>query len=341
MTTAHQIAAAILRELSYPNSTWHREFPTATRLAALFRADIGTVGRGLALLGEQHLLVQRSTRTPSGHISRVLRWQPPVADARYSATELALKLSHAILNGGLRELPRAPALAALYRTDLDTVKEAMTMLCTRSLVTAVPNPTPDSLVGWSVTHNSGHNPGTVASPDVHTVVHELTRRIGTGWYRYMALDGTWYTRPFPTPMQVCAQLHCAPSVALIALRHLSLAGLIAPPTSSLATTSAPNQARPVRTPPSHPPAATQTRAPTPSALTRQYTVTAPNAVLCGGNLTALPQQHRYVRVDDTSQKIKILVGNGYDHFLPTDRVQRSYGHILTVYDWSHRTYIAE
>lgn len=66
----------------------------------------------------------------------------------------------------------------------------------------------------------------------------------------------------------------------------------------------------------------------------------PNVILVGGP-AGLPGDQRVHHVKPGVEKIKIPCGNGYEHFVPTDRTIDVDGRSLTVYEWSGRTRIAE
>ncbi|GHE42574.1 hypothetical protein GCM10017673_51010 [Streptosporangium violaceochromogenes] len=66
----------------------------------------------------------------------------------------------------------------------------------------------------------------------------------------------------------------------------------------------------------------------------------PNVILVGGS-ARLSDDQRVHHVKSGLKKIKILCGNGYEHFVPTDRTVNVDGRSLTVYEWSGRTRIAE
>lgn len=65
-----------------------------------------------------------------------------------------------------------------------------------------------------------------------------------------------------------------------------------------------------------------------------------NVILQGGPSSLGPQE-RVRHVDDLTQKIKVLVGNRYEHFEPTQEIDRSLGRDLVVYVWKECTYVAE
>jgi Family of unknown function (DUF5988) len=65
-----------------------------------------------------------------------------------------------------------------------------------------------------------------------------------------------------------------------------------------------------------------------------------NIVLHGGP-SSLTIQERVRHVDNCSEKVKLLLGNRYEHFEPTSEVDSSFGSDLIVYIWKERTYVAE
>ena len=67
---------------------------------------------------------------------------------------------------------------------------------------------------------------------------------------------------------------------------------------------------------------------------------APNAILRGGpEWFVHPSPMRYV--DDIESTLKLLVGNAYEHFQPTEEFMEHEGWRLRVFEWSRRTYVAE
>ena len=66
----------------------------------------------------------------------------------------------------------------------------------------------------------------------------------------------------------------------------------------------------------------------------------PNAVLTGDPLgDGIPDRIRFV--SDTGTKIKILIGNRYEHFEPTSRATVVDGLELLVFAWTGSTRVAE
>jgi hypothetical protein len=66
----------------------------------------------------------------------------------------------------------------------------------------------------------------------------------------------------------------------------------------------------------------------------------PNVMLRGGpdNLVA---EMRLQHAANVTEKLKILNGNGYEHYLPTAETVQLEGLELTVFEWSTRTRVAE
>lgn len=65
-----------------------------------------------------------------------------------------------------------------------------------------------------------------------------------------------------------------------------------------------------------------------------------NVVLHGGPPSLDPQE-RVRHTDNPTEKIKLLLGNRYEHFEPTSEIDSSFGHELVVYVWKECTYVAE
>lgn len=65
-----------------------------------------------------------------------------------------------------------------------------------------------------------------------------------------------------------------------------------------------------------------------------------NVILFGGP-PWLPADRRIIHVDNTSDKVKLQLGNHYDHFHPTAEVRRFGNRELHVFSWADRTYVAE
>ncbi|QOV33125.1 hypothetical protein IM697_22945 [Streptomyces ferrugineus] len=66
----------------------------------------------------------------------------------------------------------------------------------------------------------------------------------------------------------------------------------------------------------------------------------PNVVLRGGP-TWLPEEQRTRSVADVQDKLKLLIGNAYEHFEPTAETAERDGVRLRVFEWTYRTYVAE
>ncbi|MFD7559529.1 MULTISPECIES: DUF5988 family protein [unclassified Streptomyces] len=72
------------------------------------------------------------------------------------------------------------------------------------------------------------------------------------------------------------------------------------------------------------------------------TTQSPNVVLSGGPATLeLKPEERVRYVEDTNSKVKLLVGNRYEHFEPTDGTITEEELELLVFAWSGYTYVAE
>ncbi|MEU2027061.1 DUF5988 family protein [Streptomyces sp. NPDC016469] len=68
----------------------------------------------------------------------------------------------------------------------------------------------------------------------------------------------------------------------------------------------------------------------------------PNVILSGGPATLeLKLEDRIRYVEDTTSKVKLLKGNRYEHFEPTNGMVTEKELELLVYAWSGYTYIAE
>jgi len=67
----------------------------------------------------------------------------------------------------------------------------------------------------------------------------------------------------------------------------------------------------------------------------------PNTVLRGGPARGTRHELTVCHVEDTEVSVTLHRGNCYDHFQETpDRLSRD-GLELRVFDWTHRTYVAE
>jgi Family of unknown function (DUF5988) len=66
----------------------------------------------------------------------------------------------------------------------------------------------------------------------------------------------------------------------------------------------------------------------------------PNALLKGGP-AQLDHAERIRHVEDIDQRVKLQVGNGYEHFAPNGETVESEHGLLRVFQWEHRTRIAE
>ncbi|MEJ3750557.1 DUF5988 family protein [Actinomycetes bacterium KLBMP 9797] len=71
------------------------------------------------------------------------------------------------------------------------------------------------------------------------------------------------------------------------------------------------------------------------------TTVEPNAVLRGGPMPQLDDGQRLCCVDATDTVLKLPRGGYYDHFRVTPERVRHDGRELRVFEWSHRTYVAE
>ncbi|MDX3803178.1 DUF5988 family protein [Streptomyces sp. AK04-3B] len=67
----------------------------------------------------------------------------------------------------------------------------------------------------------------------------------------------------------------------------------------------------------------------------------PNAILKGGPAFQLTDEDRIRFIADTTTKVKILKGNRYEHFEPTDTTITANDRQLHVYTWSGYTHVAE
>ncbi|MFJ5265004.1 DUF5988 family protein [Streptomyces sp. NPDC088387] len=66
----------------------------------------------------------------------------------------------------------------------------------------------------------------------------------------------------------------------------------------------------------------------------------PNIILRGGP-DWLPEEERTRFESDLGEKLKVLIGNAYEHFVPTGETVEREGVRLRVFLWSRRTYVAE
>ncbi|AXK32415.1 hypothetical protein DVA86_06875 [Streptomyces armeniacus] len=66
----------------------------------------------------------------------------------------------------------------------------------------------------------------------------------------------------------------------------------------------------------------------------------PNALLTGGP-SALERAQRLLHVADLNDRVKILMGNRYEHFAPTGKTVDTEQGKVHVFEWSYRTRIAE
>lgn len=65
-----------------------------------------------------------------------------------------------------------------------------------------------------------------------------------------------------------------------------------------------------------------------------------NIVLHGGP-SSLSSHERIRHVENTDEKVKLLLGNHYEHFEPTEKAERRLGRDLRIYVWAGCTYVAE
>ncbi len=65
-----------------------------------------------------------------------------------------------------------------------------------------------------------------------------------------------------------------------------------------------------------------------------------NVVLHGGP-SSLGLQERVRHTNNLTEKIKVLLGNRYEHFEPTSEIDSTFGRDLIVYVWKECTYVAE
>ncbi|MEU2425709.1 DUF5988 family protein [Streptomyces sp. NPDC007851] len=67
----------------------------------------------------------------------------------------------------------------------------------------------------------------------------------------------------------------------------------------------------------------------------------PNAILSGGPVDQLEEHQRIRYVADGAYSVKVLNGNRYEHWVPSDqKITHPLGE-LRVFKWSHCTYVAE
>ncbi len=66
----------------------------------------------------------------------------------------------------------------------------------------------------------------------------------------------------------------------------------------------------------------------------------PNVILRGGPVQVTGENGMRYHAN-VNEKIKISVGNAYEHYLPTPETTEHGGVRLRVFQWSRRTYIAE
>ncbi|GHH92976.1 DUF5988 family protein [Streptomyces capillispiralis] len=67
--------------------------------------------------------------------------------------------------------------------------------------------------------------------------------------------------------------------------------------------------------------------------------TEPNVLLTGGK--GVPDAVRTHRVDRLTDRLKLELGNRYEHFEATSETREVEGRALHVYAWIYRTYVAE
>lgn len=68
----------------------------------------------------------------------------------------------------------------------------------------------------------------------------------------------------------------------------------------------------------------------------------PNTVLRGGPGRAGQLAERFCRIDEGNSTVKVRNGNSYDHFREeAERFVDGDGRTLRVFNWTHRTYVAE
>jgi hypothetical protein len=68
--------------------------------------------------------------------------------------------------------------------------------------------------------------------------------------------------------------------------------------------------------------------------------TPPNAVLRGGP-EYLSDSDRVRHIENLEMELKLLVGNRYEHFVPTGEEVAAGRRRLRVFEWTNRTFIAE
>ncbi|MFE7619920.1 DUF5988 family protein [Streptomyces sp. NPDC057496] len=67
----------------------------------------------------------------------------------------------------------------------------------------------------------------------------------------------------------------------------------------------------------------------------------PNIILTGGPTFLIHEKDRVRYVADRNSKVKVLSGNRYEHFEPTDETVVEDDRELQVFAWSGCTYVAE
>ncbi|MER5500804.1 MULTISPECIES: DUF5988 family protein [unclassified Streptomyces] len=67
----------------------------------------------------------------------------------------------------------------------------------------------------------------------------------------------------------------------------------------------------------------------------------PNVILTGGPTFLIHEKDRVRYVADRDSKVKVLSGNRYEHFEPTDETVVADDQELQVFAWSGCTYVAE
>jgi hypothetical protein len=66
----------------------------------------------------------------------------------------------------------------------------------------------------------------------------------------------------------------------------------------------------------------------------------PNVILHGGP-ASLPLADRIQYVENTDEKVKLPMGNRYEHFEPTCEMERHFERDLRILVWTGCTYVAE
>jgi hypothetical protein len=79
----------------------------------------------------------------------------------------------------------------------------------------------------------------------------------------------------------------------------------------------------------------------PAAPGHERLAAAPNVFLLGGTSAYLTEDVRVRHLPDVHAPFKILAGNCWEHFEPTDRTTRLSERVLRVFVWTRSTRVAE